>query len=137
MELQIKIIGTLLIGLAFIHVFFPRYFNWKEDLGSLGLMNRQMMYVHLFFIAAAIFLLGLLCLTSSAELLNTSLGKRLSLGIGVFWTLRLYFQFFVYSAKLWKGKAFETTSHIFFSLLWTYFSVIFLLAYFIGSPATP
>jgi len=135
MELQIKVIGSLLIGLAFLHVFFPRYFKWEGELATLSLINRQMMYVHMAFIAIAIFLQGLLCLTSADALLNTSLGRRISLGIGIFWALRLYFQFFVYSAKLWKGKPFETTVHILFSLLWVYFSIIFLLVYCIPNRA--
>ena len=129
MELQIKIIGCLFVLLAFLHVFFPKYFNWKEDLGSLSLMNRQMMYVHMFFIAFGVFLLGLLCLTSSHALSNTPFGKRVSLGLGIFWAVRLYVQFFVYSTKLWRGKAFETMVHILFSFFWTYASTIFMLVY--------
>jgi hypothetical protein len=127
MEVQIKIIGGLFILLAFIHVFFPKYFGWKQELGSLSLVNRQMMYVHMFFIAFTVFLLGLLCLTSSHALLHTALGRRISLGLGLFWAVRWYVQFFVYSAKLWKGKAFETMVHIVFSLFWTYVSTIFIL----------
>ena len=130
MELQIRIIGGLFILLAILHVFFPKYFNWNNELTSLSLMNRQMIRVHLFFIGFGLFLLGLLCLTSSDELLNTSLGQRISLGLGIFWAVRLYVQFFVYSGKLWRGKAFETMVHILLSLFWTYVSVIFILAYF-------
>ena len=129
MELQIKIIGGLFILLAFLHIFFPKYFNWKQELGSLSLINRQMMYVHTFFIAFGIFLLGLLCLTSSDALLNTTFGRRVSLGIGIFWTVRLYVQFFVFSPDLWKGRAFETMIHILFSLFWAYISTIFVLGY--------
>lgn len=129
MELQIKIIGGLFILLALLHFFFPEYFNWKKELGSLSLINRQMMYVHMFFIAFGVFLLGLLCLTSSDALLNTTFGRRVSLGLAVFWTVRLYVQLFVYSTKLWKGKALETIIHILFSLFWAYVSTIFILAY--------
>ena len=132
MELQIKIIGGLFILLALLHVFFSKYFNWKTELGSLSLMNRQMMYVHMFFIAFGVFLLGLLCLTSSDTFLNTTLGKRISLGLGIFCIVRLYVQFFVYSTKLWKGKAFETMVHILFSLFWAYVSTIFMLGYLEG-----
>ena len=59
MELQLKIIGVLLIALALLHAFFPRYFQWKKELSGLKLINRQMMYVHTFFIALAVFLMGL------------------------------------------------------------------------------
>ena len=130
MELHLKIIGTLLIVLALLHYFFPKYFNWKQDLSSVSIINRQVMYIHSFFIAVMVFLMGVLCQTSSNELLNTVLGKRISLGLGVFWTLRLAIQFFGYSAKLWKGKTFETTVHILFSIFWTYLSIIFGLIYF-------
>ena len=130
MEIHFKIIGTLLIALALVHIIFPKYFNWKEELKSLSLINRQMMTVHTFFIALTLFLIGLLCLTSSSELVETNLGKKISLGLGIFWIFRLFIQFFGYSNDLWKGKKFETLIHIVFSLLWTYLSFIFLTTYF-------
>lgn len=126
MEIHYKIIGVLLMILSLIHVFFPKYFNWKEELKSLSLMNRQMMTVHTFFIAFIVFLIGLLCLISAEELTHTRLGKTISLGLGIFWTVRLFFQLFVYSPKLWKGKTFETIIHIVFSLFWLYMSFVFL-----------
>jgi len=85
------------------------------------------MYVHSFFIALAILLMGVLCLTSATELTGTALGKKISLGLGIFWTVRLLIQFFGYSAKLWKGKTLETSVHIAFSVFWTYLSTIFIL----------
>src|SRR4249919_3534080 len=109
MYLHLKIIGTLLILLALVHIVFPKYFNWQKELSSLSLINRQMITVHMFFIALTILLMGLLCLTSSNDLIETNLGKEISLGLGIFWTIRLIIQFFGYSSKLWKGKAFETT----------------------------
>ncbi len=126
MEIHFRIIGVLLILLSLIHVTFPKYFNWDTELKSLSLINRQMMTIHTFFIALVVFLMGLLCLTSATHLINTTLGKRISLGLGVFWTVRLFMQFFGYSPELWKGKKFETTVHILFSLFWAYISYIFL-----------
>ena len=134
MELHIKIAGLLLIVLAIIHSIFPKYFNWKQELNSLSIINRQLMYVHSFFIAFVVLLMGVLCLTSTNELIATSLGKRISLGLGMFWTARFIIQFSGYSAKIWKGKTFETSVHILFSILWAYLSTIFFLIYF-GKPA--
>ena len=131
MELHLKIIGFCLIGLGFVHAIFPKQFNWKQELSSLSIMNREMMYVHTFFIAFTLFLVGLLCLISAADLISTRLGKRISLGLGIFWTLRLFVQFFVYSSKTWRGKRFETIVHILFSIFWAYLSVIFILIYFL------
>lgn len=129
MEIHFKIIGTLLIVLSFIHLAFPKYFNWNEELGPLSLINRQMMYVHTFFIAFVVLLIGILCLTSSDELVSTALGKKIDLGLGIFWLARLFIQFFGYSSLLWKGKSLETGIHILFSLLWIYFTAVFLAAY--------
>jgi hypothetical protein len=129
MELHIKIIGWLLLVLAFIHIFFPKYFNWRNELSSLSLINKEMMYVHTFFIGLVVLLMGLLCITSAKELYETAIGKKVSFGIGVFWSARLLIQFFGYSSKLWKGKTFETTIHVLFSILWLYFSLFFLKAY--------
>ena len=125
MEIHFKIIGILLIALALVHIIFPKYFNWDKELKHLSLINRQMMTVHTFFIALTVFLMGLLCFTSSYELVETSLGKRVCFGLGMFWTIRLFIQFFGYSKDLWKGKTFETVVHVFFVFLWTYLSFIF------------
>ncbi|PSL29030.1 hypothetical protein CLV42_107176 [Chitinophaga ginsengisoli] len=118
-----------MIVLAFSHVVFPGYFNWREELKPLSLINRQIMTIHTFFIALAVFLLGLLCLTSGNELINTRFGRRISLGMGVFWIIRLFIQFFGYSSALWKGERFETIVHIVFSLLFGYMSIVFFMTY--------
>src|SRR5688500_17585311 len=64
-----------------------------------------MMYVHTLFIAITIFLMGFLHVTSATDLLNTTLGKRISLATSFFWLVRLYIQFFGFSSNLWKGKS--------------------------------
>jgi hypothetical protein len=130
MQIHLLIIGALLVALALIHIIFPRYFNWESELKLLSLINRQMMLVHAFFIAFTVFLMGLLCLTSSNELIQTDLGRKISLGLGLFWTTRFFIQFFVYSRDLWKGKLFETIVHAMFSILWAYFSSVFLFIFF-------
>lgn len=130
MQIHINIIGILLIALALVHIVFPKYFNWNKELKSLSLINRQMMTVHTFFIALTVFLMGMLCLTSSNELIETNLGKKVSLGLGIFWTVRLFMQFFGYSTDLWKGKKLETSIHILFSMFWIYLSSMFLINYY-------
>ncbi len=130
MELHLKICGWLLVILALIHIIFPRYFKWKSELSSLSIMNRQMMKVHSFFIALTVFLMGILCLTSSTELIRTVLGNRIILGLAVFWNIRFFIQLFGYSTQLWKGKFFETMVHIAFTMFWIYLSIVFLMIFF-------
>lgn len=130
MEPYLKIAGWLLIALALFHIVIPGKFKWKEELAPLSLFNRQVMYVHTFFIAFVVFLMGVLCINSSADIITTPLGQKVALGLAVFWGLRLFFQFFVYSANLWKGKREETIAHVMFSILWVYLSLVFFVIYY-------
>lgn len=127
MEIHLKVIGILLIILACVHVVFPKYFNWAKETSTMSLINRQMMYVHTLFIALTVFLMGLLCVTSATEIVTTSLGKKIALGLGVFWIIRLLIQLFGYSSKLWKGRGFETIVHVVFTLFWIYMSIVFMV----------
>jgi hypothetical protein len=132
MELHVKIIGVVLVFLALVHGIFPKYFDWGNELTSVSLINRQLMYVHTFFIALLLLLMGALCITSASEIVQTPLGRKLSLGIAVFWIARLVIQLFGYSSQLWRGRRFETVIHLLFVTLWTYLSTIFLSVYWSG-----
>jgi hypothetical protein len=115
--------------LALLHAGFPKYFDWEKELRHLSLINKQLMEVHTFFIAVGVFLIGGLCLTHAHDLMTTSLGKTISLGLAIFWTLRLITQFVWYTPKLWKGKVFETSMHVLFSAFWFYVSGVFWMVY--------
>ncbi len=130
MEVHLKIIGGLLILLSAIHVFFPSYFHWKEDLKPIMLINRQMMYTHAFFIALTLFGMGLFCLFFTLDLIHTRLGRSFCLGLALFWGIRLFFQIFIYSPQLWRGKFKETAIHILFTCFWIYCAIVFFIVYF-------
>jgi hypothetical protein len=129
MWIHLKIIGWLLMLLSLLHVFVPGYLNWKKDLAPISLMNRQMMMTHMIFIAITVFSIGLLCVSSTEDLLSTPLGTKLCLGLALFWGLRLVFQFFGYSAELWRGKKFETFIHVMAVGFWVYMTVVFGLCW--------
>jgi hypothetical protein len=129
MALHLNIIGWTLTILALVHGIFPRYFNWKSEFKNVSLINREMMYIHTFFIAFGVLLMGILCITSATDLVETKLGKTVSLGLSIFWTTRLIIQFFGYSSALWKGKTFETIVHILFTFFWAYLSIVFFLVW--------
>jgi hypothetical protein len=129
MEIHIKIVGSLSIALSLMHIIIPKYFKWKKEFSSLSLITKQIIYVHTFFIAFVLFLIGLLCLSYSRQLVYDPFGRVISLGLFGFWLTKLIFQFFVYSPKVWRGKTFETLMHVVFSLLWIYFSGVFLFSY--------
>lgn len=125
MSLQLELIGVAMVLLALLHALFPRLFEWRQQLAPLSLLNRQMMQVHCFFIALVVFLMGLLCLSSARLLIETGLGRRVALGLGVFWTARLLIQWFGYSPRLWRGKRLETALHVLATAVWIWFSAVF------------
>lgn len=129
MEIHLKIIGVLLIVLSLVHAGFPKYFNWKTEFQNVSLVNTQMMYVHTFFVAFMVFLMGVFSFFYANEIISTKLGKIISLGFFIFWFTRLLFQFFVYSPKLWKRKTLETMMHIIFSVFWIYLTTIYLIIF--------
>jgi hypothetical protein len=128
MIICLEIAGGLLVLLAMLHIGFPRYFRWGEELAPVSLINREMMYIHTFFLALVVLLIGILCLLDADDLVHTPLGHKIDLGLALFWMIRLLAQFFGYSSVLWRGKRFETLVHVLFLLLWIYLTVIFLLA---------
>jgi len=112
-----------------MHIIIPKYFKWEQELASLSLITKQILYVHTFFIAFMVLLMGLLCLSYSYELVYDPFGRIISLGLFGFWLIRLIFQFFVYSPKVWRGKRFETVMHVMFSIIWLYFTMVFFFCY--------
>lgn len=126
MQILLETAGWLLIGLGLMHAVFPRYFRWREETAGLTLLTRQILHIHTFFIGLTVFLMGLLCVTSAADLIHTPLGRRICLGLGIFWGIRLALQFFGYSSRLWRGKTFETAMHLVFSALWAFLTGVFL-----------
>jgi hypothetical protein len=126
LNLHLKLVGLSLIVLGVSHAFFGRRFGWKEEFARVSLLNRQIFYVHCFFIALVVSMLGVLCLVFTEALLEPSLlGRVLLSGIVLFWACRLGFQFFVYDASLWRGHPFNTRMHILFALLWSYYVAVF------------
>ncbi len=130
LTIHLRVIGTLLVALAFVHVDFPRRFGWATELKPLSLINRQIIQVHTFFIALVVALNGLLFLVNAEELIYPSrLAKSIVIGLLVFWGFRFVFQYFVYDSRLWRGKRFETTMHSILSIFWVYSLIIYTLVF--------
>lgn len=123
---HLKFAGWTLMFLGIAHAFFERRFGWREELSRVSLLTRQIFYVHTFFVALVVFLMGALCVFGTRGLLEpTFLARALTGALCVFWLARLFCQFFVYSRDLWRGKPFETAMHALFALGWTYYSAVF------------
>lgn len=126
LSIHLKIVGVLLLLLAAAHAFFPRRFRWREELARLSLLNRQIFVVHCLFIVLVLVMFAALCLFYTDALLRPEpLARAVLGGMAVFWTLRLFVQFFVYDRTLWLGNRLNSGAHLFFSVLWAYFAMVF------------
>lgn len=128
-EWHIRFVGALMLGIVFIHVFFPRWFRWGEELPRLGPLNRQIFVVHTIFVVLLLVLLGLLLLVHSSSLLAAGgLGRAIFHGMAVFWGVRLLVQLWFYDRSLWRGHSGKTMIHIGVTMLCIYFTAVFVWA---------
>jgi hypothetical protein len=127
--IHLQVVGALNLLLASLHFVFPRRFGWKQDLAKLSTLNRDIFIVHCVFIVLVLLLFGGLSLFGPHLLLgNNALSAVVLAGLLVFWTVRLYAQWFVYSPEIWRGRRFETAMHWLFTAMWLYYVVTYAAA---------
>ena len=129
LQLHVQIVGALLLSLGIAHSFFSRYFGWEKELISLSVLTRRIFWVHSFFIALILAMLGVCSLFYTDALLEpTPLSRVLLAGIVSFWLCRLAIQFLVYDSAIWKGRPFYTFMNVAFSFFWVYVVITYSLA---------
>lgn len=128
-ELHLRIVGVLLFALIAVNFVVPRRFDWAGQLRRVELFTRQVFWVHMLFILVVLALTGTLCLAFPHLLLDgTPLATLILCGLAMFWGLRLLVQLFVYDPKIWRGNRFNTSAHVVFTGLWSYFVAVFVYA---------
>lgn len=91
--------GFFHLAFAAFHLLFWKLFKWPEDLKSLGFVNRQIIQILNLRLTYIFLLLAYLSLVHAKELLSTSLGKTLLVGISIFWFMRAAEQVFFFGVK--------------------------------------
>lgn len=128
LTLLLRIAGAGLILLAILHVPIGRHLNWREDVARLTPVNASIFHVHNFFICVVLVMMGLPCVFDPMAFLEKSrAGTWISWSFAIFWAIRLYFQWFVYKADLWRGKRMETWVHWWFTFVWIVLTSLFAL----------
>jgi hypothetical protein len=84
--------GIFNLMLALFHMAFWRLFQWPGSLGSLGQVNRRILYVLNLAVTALFVLLGYLLIVHASEFASTHLGPALLWGLALFWLLRAALQ---------------------------------------------
>jgi hypothetical protein len=120
--------GAGLILLAALHLPIGRHLKWREEGARLSLVNASIFRVHTFFICFVLVMMGLPCLLDPLAFLeNSHAGAWLAWSFSVFWTVRLFFQWFVYPWELWRGKRMETMAHVWCTIVWASLSALFAI----------
>jgi len=122
----LRIAGAGLILLAVLHIPIGIQLKWREERARMAPVNASIFHVHAFFICLVLVLMGLPCLLDPAVFLEPSrAGKWAAWSLSIFWLVRLYFQWFVYRAELWRGKRMETFLHWWFTGVWIFLTTLF------------
>ena len=129
-ELHLRVAGVLLLALIPLNLYVPRRYEWRRELASLSLLNRQIFQVHAGFLCVVLAMFAALALLYTRPLLApTPLARAVLAGMAIFWFLRLLTQWLVYDWSLWRGRRFETLVHIVFTGLWGYLTATFAYAW--------
>ena len=122
----LRIAGGSLLLLAGLHIPIGKYLKWREDGARLTPANAAIFRVHNFFICVVLVMMGLPCVFEPRIFLEPSrAGNWMAWSFAAFWTIRLYFQWFVYPADLWRGKRLETILHWWFTMVWIGLTALF------------
>jgi hypothetical protein len=128
-ELHLRIAGVLLLALIALNFYVLRRFDWRRELASLSLLNRQIFQVHAAFLCIVLAMFAALTLLYTRPLLApTPLARAVLAGMAIFWLLRLLTQWLVYDWSLWRGRRLETAVHVVFTGLWGYLTATFAYA---------
>ena len=126
LTIMLRIAGAGLIMLAGMHVPIGRHLKWREEAARLSPLNAAIFRVHTFFISFVLVMMGLPCLLDPPVFLErTRAGAWLAWSLSAFWTIRLFFQWFVFPRNLWRGKTMETIAHGWLTIVWVLLAALF------------
>jgi hypothetical protein len=129
LTIDLQVVGVLLMALGLSHAFFNRYFGWGAELAGVSLFTRRVFFVHTFFVAMTVTMMGAFSTMYARALVGPqALSRAILAGMVVFWGSRLVAQFTAYDSAIWRGDQFRTRMHVAFSIFWVYVTATYGLA---------
>ena len=126
LTILLRAAGVGLILLAIVHIPIGKQLKWREEAARLSPANESIFHVHALFICLVLVMMALPCIFEPSVFMEKTRAARwLAWSFSAFWTLRLYAQWFIYPAALWRGKRLETTLHWFFTGVWLSLAALF------------
>ena len=118
------------LGIAILNLFIVRLLQWKELLGRVPLLMREVFHVHSWFISIILTIFAVMTLRFAPEMSSNEACRWLAVAIGLFWAFRTALQVFYYSSTHWRGQTGRTVIHVVLLLLYGGIAVVYLLAAF-------
>ena len=106
MKTLIIIGGFVWLGFFVFHLFFWKLFDWKQDLRSLTPLNKSVMQVLNLSLMVVFLVFSYISIFHADEILNTSLGKAILVGIALFGFLRAIQQIVFFDLGVPRSKVF-------------------------------
>ena len=129
LELLLFIGGILHLGMLTAGAALPVVLDWRMSLQKLDALSREVIWVHYAFIGLVIIGFGAVSLLFAGQLAaGDPLARAVCLLIGLFWTLRLLIQFFVFQARPYLSNALLKFGYHGLTIAFGYFAVVYSLA---------
>ena len=104
MRLLVQIGGVLWLICFVFHILFWRLFDWKYDLESIAKVNKGIIQVLNLCLMLVFLIFAYISLVQTDELLTSSLGKSLIVGMALFGFFRVVEQFIFFDLQLFRSK---------------------------------
>jgi hypothetical protein len=125
---QLAATGAVLVVLGVVHLVLPRALGWRGQLAALSGLNREVTYVHCYFIGLSCVLWGLLPLVSGPALLTPDpVTRAVLVGAVLFWGSRLVVQVGVFNRHARESASWCALS-IAGTALWLYITGVWVAA---------
>jgi hypothetical protein len=128
LSVNLRIVGVTTLGLGLLHIALPYGLRWSREFAGASPLNREVSYVHCYFIGLACLLWGLLPRAAGRALLEPNPVTRVVLvGAVIFWTSRFVIQLFVFNRHARESLVWRTIS-VAGTGLWLYLAVVWSCA---------
>jgi hypothetical protein len=126
---HLHLVGVILVALGAVHAGLPRALGWSGELTGLSPLNRQVSYVHCWFVGLTCLLWGLLPLTAGPALTEPHPVTRVLLaGAVLFWGARLVIQLGVFNPAHALASARWLAVSLAGTALWAYLTGVWAWA---------
>ena len=128
MTLMLQCAAALQLSIAGLNLFLIKLLKWREDLGRMPLLLREVFQVHAWFISITLTIFAVLTWRFALEMVQweNPMAAWLAGCIGAFWAIRAVLQVCYYSSAHWRGRPVRTLLHIGLLIVYGGFAVLYL-----------